>query len=224
MMLVEDGKLSLDDPVSKYIPAFADDESRRREARRRRQADAGRGAARTADHDQGSAAPYLGFDIRLVRRRSGAQPSMPRRTSSVAISTNAEFAERIAKLPLAEQPGTRWDYGHSTDVLGRVIEVVSGKTLFQFEKERLLDPLGMGETVFHVSRRGKAAADRRADAERPGDQPGHQRSRSDGAAEGGVRRRRDDRHHRRLCALCADAAEWRHVRGPDATSSPRRSR
>ena len=39
---------------------------------------------------------------------------------------NAEFAERIARLPLAEQPGTLWDYGHSTDVLGRVIEVVSG--------------------------------------------------------------------------------------------------
>ena len=43
---------------------------------------------------------------------------------------NAEFVERIAKLPLAEQPGTLWDYGHSTDVLGRVIEVVSGQSLF----------------------------------------------------------------------------------------------
>src|SRR6266550_1156879 len=56
---------------------------------------------------------------------------------------NAEFAERLARLPLAEQPGTLWDYGHSTDVLGRVIEVVSGQSLFQFEKQRLLDPLGM---------------------------------------------------------------------------------
>ena len=64
---------------------------------------------------------------------------------------NAEFAERIAKLPLADQPGTRWDYGHSTDVLGRVIEVVSGQTLFQFEKQRLLDPLGMTETAFYVA-------------------------------------------------------------------------
>ena len=44
----------------------------------------------------------------------------------MAISTTPQFAERIAKLPLAEQPGTLWDYGHSTDVLGRVIEVVSG--------------------------------------------------------------------------------------------------
>ena len=64
---------------------------------------------------------------------------------------NAEFVARIAKLPLAEQPGTLWDYGHSTDVLGRVIEVVSGKSLFQFEKERLLDPLGMNETAFYVA-------------------------------------------------------------------------
>ena len=97
--------------------------------------------------------------------------------------TNAEFAERIAALPLAEQPGTLWDYGHSTDVLGRVIEVVSGQSLFQFEKERLLDPLGMSETAFYVARRGKAAAHRRADAGRPLDQPGHRDPRSAAAAE-----------------------------------------
>jgi CubicO group peptidase (beta-lactamase class C family) len=64
---------------------------------------------------------------------------------------NAEFAARIARLPLAEQPATLWDYGHSTDVLGRVIEVVSGKSLIEFEKERLLDPLGMSETAFYVA-------------------------------------------------------------------------
>ena len=64
---------------------------------------------------------------------------------------NAAFAERIAKLPLAEQPGTLWDYGHSTDVLGRVIEVVSGQSLYQFEKQRLLDPLGMTDTAFYVT-------------------------------------------------------------------------
>ena len=76
--------------------------------------------------------------------------------------TNAEFAAQIAELPLAEQPGTQWDYGHSTDVLGRVIEVVSGKTLFQFEKERLLDPLGMSETEFYVmmKQNGRASPSR----------------------------------------------------------------
>ena len=64
---------------------------------------------------------------------------------------NDDFAARIAKLPLAEQPGTRWDYGHSTDVLGRVIEVISGRTLYSSRKQRLFDPLGMNETAFFVA-------------------------------------------------------------------------
>jgi CubicO group peptidase (beta-lactamase class C family) len=64
---------------------------------------------------------------------------------------NAQFAERIAMLPLAEQPRTLWNYGHSTDVLGRVIEVVSGQPLYQFEKAALFDPLGMTTTKFFLT-------------------------------------------------------------------------
>jgi CubicO group peptidase (beta-lactamase class C family) len=64
---------------------------------------------------------------------------------------NAEFAARVASLPLAEQPGTLWDYGHSTDILGRVIEVVSGQTLFEFEQQHLLGPLGMTDTGFFIT-------------------------------------------------------------------------
>ena len=64
---------------------------------------------------------------------------------------NATFVDRLAKLPLAEQPDTKWDYGHSFDVLGRVIEVISGQSLYQFEKQRLLDPLGMNETTFGLA-------------------------------------------------------------------------
>ena len=64
---------------------------------------------------------------------------------------NDEFAERIAKLPLAGQPRTLWDYGHSIDVLGRVIEVASGQSLYQFEKAHLLDPLGMTSTKFFLT-------------------------------------------------------------------------
>ena len=64
---------------------------------------------------------------------------------------NAGFAERIAKLPLAEQPRTLWDYGHSIDVLGRVIEVASGQSLYQFEKSQLFDPLGMTTTKFFLT-------------------------------------------------------------------------
>jgi CubicO group peptidase (beta-lactamase class C family) len=64
---------------------------------------------------------------------------------------NAEFADRLAKLPLAFQPGTTWDYSYSTDILGRLVEVVSGKSLYQFEKENILDPLGMTDTSFYVT-------------------------------------------------------------------------
>jgi len=150
MMLVEDGKLKLDDPVSKYIPAFA--------AIKVGVEKSGQDGTLTLveeplerpitimdllRHTSGLTYGFNGGN--LVRKSYAAHDLFSRDL------TNAEFAEQIAELPLAEQPGTQWDYGHSTDVLGRVIEVVSGKTLFQFEKERLLDPLGMGETEFYVS-------------------------------------------------------------------------
>lgn len=150
MMLVEDGKLALDDPVSKYIPAFADIKvgiDQRAED----------GSTRLVL--QPLERPITIED--LLRHTSGltygfSGDSIVRKLYSDANLfngdwTNAEFAERIAKFPLAEQPGTLWDYGHSTDVLGRVVEVVSGKTLYQFEKEGLLDPLGMNETAFYVA-------------------------------------------------------------------------
>ena len=54
-------------------------------------------------------------------------------------------------MPLAEQPRTLWDYGHSIDVLGRVIEVASGQSLYQFEKSQLFDPLGMTTTKFFLT-------------------------------------------------------------------------
>ena len=150
MMLVDDGKLALADPVSKYIPAFADVKV---------------GVEKPDD----SGKPVLVLEPvtrpitieDLLRHTSGltygfyGDSAVRKLYANSGLFEgdfdNAAFAERIARLPLAEQPGTLWDYGHSTDVLGRVIEVVSGKTLFQFEKERLLDPLGMTETAFYVA-------------------------------------------------------------------------
>src|SRR5450432_1664451 len=150
MMLVDDGKLALDDPLSKYIPAFAD--------------------VRVASgpNEEGGKPALATESLKhpitiedLLRHTSGLTygfygDSPVRKLYANADLfngdfDNAEFAARIAKLPLAEQPGTLWDYGHSTDVLGRVIEVVSGQSLFAFEKQRLLDPLGMTETVFYVA-------------------------------------------------------------------------
>ncbi len=151
MMLVEDGKLRLEDPVSKYIPAFAD--------------------VKVAVGPPGEKAPALEPVHRpitiedLLRHTSGLTygfygDSAVRKLYAQAglfegDLDNAEFAARIAKLPLAEQPGTRWDYGHSTDILGRVIEAVSGQSLYEFEKQRLLDPLGMTETAFFVADQAK---------------------------------------------------------------------
>jgi CubicO group peptidase (beta-lactamase class C family) len=150
MMLVEDGKLALNDPVSKYIPVFA-------------------GVKVGIETKDGSGKPTLKLEPLnrpitiedLLRHTSGLTygfyggNGVPKLYAEANLfngdRSNAEFVEQIAKLPLAEQPGTVWDYSHSTDVLGRVIEVVSGQTLYEFEKQRLLDPLGMSETAFYVA-------------------------------------------------------------------------
>jgi CubicO group peptidase (beta-lactamase class C family) len=71
--------------------------------------------------------------------------------------STAEFVDRLAKLPLVYHPGTTWDYSQATDVLGRVIEVVTGKSLFQAVKGMLLDPLGMTDTSFYVTDASKHA-------------------------------------------------------------------
>jgi CubicO group peptidase (beta-lactamase class C family) len=143
MMLVEDGRLNLDDPVSKFIPAFADMKVGAALEPLRRPIT----IEDLLRHTSGLAYGFFGDDA--VRKLYAAADLFN------ADLTNAEFVERIARLPLAEQPGTLWDYGHSTDVLGRIIEVVSGKTLFEFEKQRLLDPLGMSETAFYVADKTK---------------------------------------------------------------------
>jgi CubicO group peptidase (beta-lactamase class C family) len=65
--------------------------------------------------------------------------------------TLAEFVTKLAKLPLARQPGTAWDYSMSTDVLGRVVEVASGMSFDQFIAERIAKPLGLSDTAFYVA-------------------------------------------------------------------------
>ena len=147
MMLIEAGKLSLADPVSKFIPGFADIK-------------VGVSSV-TADgtsvlklvppdwpvtimdllrHTSGITYDYIGG--KLIMKAYSESGLFDGRYD------NKVFADRIARLPLARQPGTLWRYGHSTDVLGRVIEIVSGQTLYQFEKQRIFDPLGMTSTKF----------------------------------------------------------------------------
>jgi CubicO group peptidase (beta-lactamase class C family) len=149
MMLVDDGKLSLDDPLSKFIPAFSD-----AKVAVEKRDESGEATLATEPlvrpiaildllrHTSGITYGFYGDSpVRQLYAKSGLFDGD---------FDNAQFAERLAKLPLAEQPGMLWDYGHSTDVLGRVIEVVSGKSLYEFERERLLAPLGMLDTAFHV--------------------------------------------------------------------------
>ena len=150
MMLVEEGKLSLDDPVSKYIPAFAKMkvgvETKAEDGKVALVLEAQNRPVTIKDllrHTSGL--PY-GYHGGGMVRELYAEANLFQSNLS-----NADFVAKITTLPLVEQPGTAWDYGFSTDVLGRVVEVASGKTLLQFEKERLLDPLGMTETAFFVA-------------------------------------------------------------------------
>ena len=150
MMLIEDGKLALNDPLSKYIPAFADVR------------------VGVEKHDENGKTTLALEPLQrpitiedLLRQTSGITYGFYGDSAVRKLYANsdlfegdldnAEFVARLAKLPLAEQPATKWDYGHSTDVLGRIIEVVSGESLFEFEKTRLLDPLGMNETAFYIA-------------------------------------------------------------------------
>jgi CubicO group peptidase (beta-lactamase class C family) len=148
MMLLERGKIALTDPVSKYIPSFA-----------------GMKLGVERKDDTGGAVldlvpPRRPINIEdLLLHTSGitygfyGEGLVKAAYDGIYLGNfdNAEFAERIAKVPLAEQPRTLWDYGHSVDILGRVIEVVSGQSLYQFEKANLLNPLGMKTTKFFLT-------------------------------------------------------------------------
>jgi len=148
MMLVDQGKIALADPVSKYIPSFA-------------------GMKVGVESKDSSGHAVLD---RVALRRPINIEDLLLHTSGITYGfygeglvkaaydgiylgdfDNAEFVERLAKVPLAEQPRTLWDYGHSVDVLGRVIEVASGQSLYQFEKTNLLDPLDMTATKFFLT-------------------------------------------------------------------------
>jgi len=154
MMLVEEGKLALDDSVSKYIRSFADAKVG---------VDLSDEAGKYPLKLEALKRPITIRD--LLRHTSGITYGLFGETQVQKIYANpqlfagdydnADFADRIAVLPLADQPATRWNYSHSTDVLGRVVEVVSGQTLYQFEKQRLFDPLGMADTAYYVADKAK---------------------------------------------------------------------
>lgn len=150
MQLIQDGKMKLDDPVSKYIPSFA-----KVKVGVEKKAEDGSKTLELVDPVR----PMTILD--LLRHTSGITygfygDSLVRKAYKDANIYSgefdlAEFVERIAKLPLHNQPGALWQYGHSTDILARIMEIVSGKSLLELEKEKLLDPMGMVDTNFFVT-------------------------------------------------------------------------
>jgi CubicO group peptidase (beta-lactamase class C family) len=144
MMLVEEGHFLLSDPVAKFIPEFANQQ------------------VGVENHGKLDLVPLKrAMTIQdLLRHTSGItydhtgnglvqQLYQQSRLRSRKL-TNAEHAAMVASLPLKCQPGAEWNYSRSTDILGRIIEVASGKPLSAFLTERILAPLQMTETAFHT--------------------------------------------------------------------------
>ena len=141
MSLVEDGAISLDDPVSKFIPAFADVTVLADEGER-----VAPGGPITIEHllTHTSGLTYGFFGDSPVDR-------LYNESGFFAQSEGLDdFARRVAALPLLASPGERWNYGVSTDILGRVVEVASGQSFDAFLQERILGPLDMDDTAFVV--------------------------------------------------------------------------
>ncbi len=149
MMLQEEGRLQVYDPVSRTLPELAN---------------------MKGGHERVDAAGRRTYEVIPVQREMTLQDLM-RHTSGFTYGTrgtspvnamyldakigsredsNAELVAKLSKIPLKYQPGTRWEYGVSTDVLGRVVEVVSGKRLGDFFEERIFRPLGMVDTAFYL--------------------------------------------------------------------------
>jgi CubicO group peptidase (beta-lactamase class C family) len=149
MMLYEEGALQLTDPVSKFIPSFADLR------------------VYTGGSDQNPLTVPAAEPMRiwhLLTHTSGLTYGFHRVHPVDAVYRAAGFdgaggastldlaqtCDAWAALPLLFQPGAEWNYGVSTDVLGRVVEVASGQSLDEFFAERILRPLGMTDTTFRV--------------------------------------------------------------------------
>ena len=150
MILVEEGKLGLQEPVSKYIPEFKS----MKVGTESRDAD-GKAVLTLADAKrQITVQDLLRHTSGLTYGVLGAPNAIKKMYLDAQIFSQkwvlADFVKALAKLPLRSEPGTTWEYSHSTDVLGRVVEVASGQTLDVFLAERIFEPLKMVDTAFQV--------------------------------------------------------------------------
>ena len=141
MTMVEDGLIALDDPVSKFIPEFADAQVIDRET----------GEVSPAEHVM-TIENLLTHESGLIQAIFSPDSDLGQMYASELSGdlSAQELAARIGELPLYFEPGSAWHYGHSTDVLGAVLEVAGGNTLDMVLQERIFDPLGMDDTSFWV--------------------------------------------------------------------------
>ena len=153
MTLYEEGKFSLTDPISRYMPEFAN----MRVAKESTDA-TGRRIYYTVPADRQITVRDLfrhttGLDYAGPKDETGKPAyeklGLPGYLPQASVDL-AEASRRLATAPLNDQPGTTFRYGYSNDLLGRLIEVVSGKPLDQFFEDRVFKPLGMKDTGFYV--------------------------------------------------------------------------
>ncbi len=166
LMLYEEGRFQLDDPIERYLPEFAAPRvyvGGEGEAVETVRAETPITVRQLMTHTAGLTYGFLGetpvdalYRARGVDFQRGDTPL-------------AELVALLAEQPLLFQPGTRWNYSVATDVLGRLVEVLSGETLERFLAERILAPLGMRDTAFHVP---EHALDRFAACYTPGKEGG----------------------------------------------------
>jgi CubicO group peptidase (beta-lactamase class C family) len=165
MMLVEDGKLQLTDPVSKFLPAFKGqrvsvaraDAEFARVTYTNVAADREMTVQDLLRHTSGLAYGEITQNAPVKDAYAKAGVYLPGvRDYDSRDMTGAEQAERVGAAPLAHQPGTVWEYSLSSDILGRVVEAASGKRLSDFLDERLFKPLRMVDTSFSLPA-GKSA-------------------------------------------------------------------
>ena len=142
LMLFEDGHFLLDDPVATYLPEFADtrvftDDLENLETPER--------PITVKDLFMHTAGLSYGWD-----QQSPVEKKDRKTLGKTADLTLETFVHRLATLPLIHHPGARWNYSYATDVLGRLVEILSGRALDDFFRQEVLKPLAMHDTNFYV--------------------------------------------------------------------------
>ncbi len=149
MQLYEQGLFKLWDPVSEYLPGFKNPTVAKEKPDGSYELVPAKGEVTMRQlFTMTSGVPYAGNDTAAARIRWEKEGEYMR--SGKPMPETVEYCNLVGQLPLAFEPGEKWMYGFSIDVLGAVIEVLSGKTLGEYLKENIFDPLGMPDTGFFV--------------------------------------------------------------------------